>query len=79
LGTWDVTGTEAGALLAEDKDTLTADQIVELRLASATAALNRGHTESGLLVIRELLRAEGGKLVWLTESETASSEGCVLD
>jgi|GEM_PF-1080541 tetratricopeptide (TPR) repeat protein len=60
LGAWDVTGTEADALLAEDKDTLTADQIVELRLASATAALKRGHTESGLLVIRELLRAESG-------------------
>jgi tetratricopeptide (TPR) repeat protein len=60
LGAWDVTGTEADALLAEDKDTLTADQIVELRLASATSALKRGHTESGLLVIRELLRAEGG-------------------
>lgn len=60
LGAWDVTGKEADALLAEDKDTLTADQIVDLRLASATGALKRGHTESGLLVIRELLRAEGG-------------------
>jgi tetratricopeptide (TPR) repeat protein len=60
LGAWDVTGTEADALLAEGGDTLTADQIVDLRLASATSALKRGHTESGLLVITELLRAEGG-------------------
>ncbi len=60
LGAWDVIGTEADALLAEDKDTLTADQVVDLRLASATSALKRGHTESGLLVIRELLRSEGG-------------------
>jgi tetratricopeptide (TPR) repeat protein len=60
LGAWDVTGTEADALLAEDKDTLTADQIVDLRLASATGALKKGHTESGLLVITELLRSEGG-------------------
>jgi tetratricopeptide (TPR) repeat protein len=60
LGAWDVTGTEADALLLEDRDTLTADEIVELRLASATGALKRGHTESGLLVINELLRSEGG-------------------
>ena len=59
LGAWDVTGTEADALLAEEKDMLTEDQIVELRLASATGALKKGHTESGLLVITELLRSEG--------------------
>ncbi|HZS25952.1 MAG TPA: hypothetical protein VFB76_01880 [Candidatus Angelobacter sp.] len=60
LEAWDVAAAEADALLSEDKDTLTADQIVDLRLASATGALKRGHTESGLLVIRELLGAEGG-------------------
>lgn len=42
------------------KDTLTAVQIVDLRLASATGALKKGHTESGLLVITELLRSDGG-------------------
>jgi tetratricopeptide (TPR) repeat protein len=59
LGSWDQTGLEADALLAEHKKDLTAEQIVDLRLASATGALKRGHTESGLVAINELLGAEG--------------------
>jgi tetratricopeptide (TPR) repeat protein len=59
LRSWDTTGVEADALLAEYKNDLTAEQIVDLRLASATSALKRGHTESGLVTINELLGAEG--------------------
>ena len=60
LGHLEIAGAEAEALLAEEKGSLTEDEIADLRLVSATATLKRGHTESGLLVLKDLLRSEGG-------------------
>jgi tetratricopeptide (TPR) repeat protein len=70
LRRFDVAGSEADDILAEDTGTLSAGQIATLRMTAALGALARGHRETALTSLRSLLKepshlnAEGRGWAW---------------
>ncbi len=70
LQSFDVAGAEADLILAEDTGTLNARQTATLRMTAALGALARGHRETALISLRNLLKepshldAEGRGWAW---------------
>lgn len=80
LQRFDVAGTEADHILAEDAGTLNAGQIATLRMTAALGALARGHRETALTSLRKLLKepshlnAEGRGWAWRNISNILSGD-----
>jgi hypothetical protein len=70
LDRFDVAGPEADAILAEDAETLDPQQKVALKMAVALGSLRRGHRETALSMLRDLVKepsdldAEGRGWAW---------------
>jgi tetratricopeptide (TPR) repeat protein len=56
LGSFDVAGSEADHILAEDSGRLNAEQIATLKMTAALGALSKGHRETALTSLRGLLK-----------------------
>jgi hypothetical protein len=70
LGRFDLAGKEADVLLTEDAGKFSPDQIASLRMTVAVGAMNLGAPETGLSILRDLLKeptaldAEGRGWAW---------------
>jgi len=60
LGEFAMVGDDAEALITEDADSLSAEKAVALKTAVALSELKRGHRETGLAILRDLLRRPSG-------------------
>lgn len=70
LGRYDVAGTDADAMLTEEAGSLSVEKTAALKTTVALAAIKKGHRETGLSILRDLLKppskldAEGRGWTW---------------